>query len=143
MLVLTRLILLVVLWFACAGSGLCDPTCSPSAAVRFAYPRADLDDVLRLYSQLSGRPVYVDAGVGGTIDVMSQNDIPGSEALAWIRRQLLDRCGIEVHDAPSSDIRVSWSADHDQVREATKRSLKTVPDARVIDIATLDAKKPH
>jgi hypothetical protein len=119
------------------------PTPDPQAPVRFSYLRADLDDILYLYSQLSGKPLYVDAAVGGTVDVMSQNLIPRSEALAWLRRQLVDRYGVEVHDIPGSDIHVSWSADHDQVREATKRSLKAIPEARVIDIATLHAKKPH
>jgi hypothetical protein len=111
--------------------------------VRVTFAHADLDDVLYFYSHLSGKPVYVDAGVGGIVDIMSQGDITGPAALAWIRRQLLERCGIEIRETPESEIHVSWSTDHDQAREAAKASLKTVPPARVIDIATLRAKKPH
>jgi hypothetical protein len=111
--------------------------------VQFQYMRADLDDILYLYSSLSGRPLHVDAGVGGKVDIMSQGVIPRAEALGWLRKQLGERYGIEICDTAGTDIRVSWSADHDQVREATKRSLKTLPEARIIDIATLRARKPH
>jgi hypothetical protein len=143
MLATRRFMLAVALLLLPLAAAFSAPSPDPQAPVRFRYLRADLDDVLYLYSQLSGKPLHVDAGVGATVDIMSQDLIPRSEALAWLRRQLLDRYGVEIRDVPGSDIHVSWSADHDQVREATKRSLKTLPEARVIDIATLHAKKPH
>ena len=124
-------------------AGLDAQTPASQGPVQVQYLRANLDDVLYFYSSLSAQPLHVDAGVGGTVDVFSQAKFPQSEALAWIRKQLLDRYGIEIRDVPGSDIRVSWSTDHDEVREATKRSLKSVPPARVIDVATLRARKPH
>jgi type II secretory pathway component GspD/PulD (secretin) len=115
----------------------------PQAPVVVRFARADLDDVLYFYSQLSSKSLHVDAGVGGTVDIMSQGVIPRAEALAWLRAQLLERQGIEIHDTSGADIRVSWSTGHDEAREATKRTLKTVPDARIIDIAKLRAMKPN
>jgi type II secretory pathway component GspD/PulD (secretin) len=143
MLALIRFVVVGALFSLPSVIALAGPTPDPQMPVVVRYARSELDDVLYFYSQLSGKPLHVDAGVGGIVDIMSQGDIPRAEALGWLRKQLLEHYGIEIHDVPGSDIRVSWSADHDQVREATKHSLKTVPEARTIDTATLHAKKPQ
>jgi type II secretory pathway component GspD/PulD (secretin) len=104
----------------------------PNAPVVFNYPGSELDDVLHVYSSLAGRPVYVDAGVGGRIDVISQGAIPREDALPWLRKLLLERYGIQIEDTLER-IRVSWAADHPAEREATKRTVKSLPAERVID----------
>jgi hypothetical protein len=142
MLTIVRFVGAVSLPCLCCANAYTAATPDPRAPVRIQFARSDLDDILYFYSSLSGKPLHVDAGVGGTVDLMSQG-IPRAETLRWIRHQLLERYGIDIRDIPGSNIHVAWSTDHEEARETTRRSLKKTPDARVIDSAELRAKKPH
>jgi hypothetical protein len=119
------------------GEALPEPvaTPDPNAEVKLQFPRSDLDDVLFFYWYIAGRSLRVDAGVGGKVDLIAPDLIPRAEVLSWMRRQLLENYGIEIHDTPGAEITVTWSADHEEAREATKRSGKNVPEARVIGMA--------
>jgi DNA-binding protein H-NS len=113
----------------------------PGSEVVIQFSNDDLDKVLFLYSHLSGKSVHVEAGVGGTITFKA---VASPSAILWfLRKLLLENYGIEVHDAPAgTDVHVSWSTDHDQVREETKQSLVKIPAARVIDGTKAEVEKP-
>lgn len=135
--ILVATFILCVSGSAVNGSG----TPDPQAPVVFQYWQSDLDDVLYFYSSLAGRPVYVDAGVGGRVDVMSRRQLPRGEALPWVRKLLLEQYGIRIEDT-SAQIRVSWSPDYPVQREATQRTMKPGLPSRVIDRAKKNSDAP-
>jgi hypothetical protein len=89
---------------------------SPSPAVddrpiRIQLPNSDLTDVLKLYSQLSKRKVWIELGVTAKISIFTHRDLPRAEALSLIRGTLLQDHGIEIRDVGESEAFVTRTAD--------------------------------
>jgi hypothetical protein len=54
------------------------PTAPPGAPsmVRLQYPNSDVDDILRLYEQLTGKKLVKDNFVQGKVNIFISKDVP-------------------------------------------------------------------
>jgi general secretion pathway protein D len=57
--------------------------------VRLQYPNSDVDDILRLYEQLTGKKLVKDNFVQGKVNIFIQKDVPWEEAVKIIEINLL------------------------------------------------------
>jgi general secretion pathway protein D len=57
--------------------------------VRLQFPNSDVDDVLRLYEQLTGKKLVRDNFVQGKVNIFISKDVPREEALKIIEMNLL------------------------------------------------------
>jgi general secretion pathway protein D len=70
-----------------------NPAVTPSAAVndtvKLQFPNSDVDDVLRLYEQLTGKKLVRDNFVQGKVNIFISKDVPRDEAIKIIEMNLL------------------------------------------------------
>ena len=57
--------------------------------VRLQYPNSDVDDILRLYEQLTGKKLVKDNFVQGKVNIFISKDVPWEEAIKIIEINLL------------------------------------------------------
>jgi general secretion pathway protein D len=57
--------------------------------VRLQYPNSDVDDILRLYEQLTGKKLVKDNFVQGKVNIFISKDVPWEEAIKIIEMNLL------------------------------------------------------
>ena len=57
--------------------------------VRLQYPNSDVDDILRLYEQLTGKKLVKDNFVQGKVNIFISKDVPWEEAVKIIEINLL------------------------------------------------------
>jgi hypothetical protein len=79
--------------------------------VRLDMPGTDVRDLLEFYQHITGRPVFMAADLHALVEFESQGDIPRDEAIALIRKKLLETYGIEMRDNGRGEILVAWSND--------------------------------
>jgi general secretion pathway protein D len=67
------------------------PNAPPGAPsmVRLQYPNSDVDDILRLYEQLTGKKLVKDNFVQGKVNIFISKDVPWEEAIKIIEMNLL------------------------------------------------------
>jgi general secretion pathway protein D len=67
------------------------PTAPPGAPnlVRLQFPNSDVQDVLRLYEQLTGKQLIMDNFVQGKVSIFLSRDVPREEAIKIIEMNLL------------------------------------------------------
>ena len=70
-----------------------NPAVNPSPAgsdlVKLQFPNSDVDDVLRLYEQLTGKKLVRDNFVQGKVNIFISKDVPREEAIKIIEMNLL------------------------------------------------------
>lgn len=79
--------------------------------LRLTYTKAPAREVLRVYEKLSTQPVYLSVGVDALVTVVSEKEIPATEAIELIRKTLLERYGIELRKNDAGEILADWSKD--------------------------------
>ena len=57
--------------------------------VKLQFPNSDVDDVLRLYEQLTGKKLVRDNFVQGKVNIFIAKDVPREEAIKIIEMNLL------------------------------------------------------
>jgi hypothetical protein len=104
---------IALLWFVGAtwSQVSAEPTPEPTESpVSLAFPNSNLQDVLHTYAFISKRKVWMQLGVrAANVSISSERPIPRQDALALIRKVLLERHGIELRDAGDDETFVSWT----------------------------------
>ena len=97
--------------------------------VSVQFPRIDVRSVLDYYSRLTGRKVWLDLAVHGSVSIQIEKPIPKVDAIELIRTTLLEKHGIEMREPNAKETFVTWSADpkYKDVIEVTKKSPLSLP----------------
>ena len=90
--------------------------------IRLAYPNADLTDLLRFYSSVTQRKIWVELGfdLHQKVSVETRRPVPRAEALSVLRGALLEK-SIEIRDSGETEAFVS------RVRDPVMQSVLPAP----------------